>query len=459
LYQPSGFASALSLALAHSLWQLTLLSVLAAFSLSILKKSNAMLRHAAGMVWLLAMLAAPLATFRSCFTAPDAAGPSILGTLLPSTAFGAATTISAPWSDAALLSLSQLWMIGAALMLIWQLGGGWRMLRQIERQSWLGLPPAWQQRADALRAALGISRVVMVRLAGHAASPFTAHLLRPVIWLPLALLTHLPADQIEILLAHELAHIRRLDWLWNGIQCVIESLLFFHPGVWWLSRRIRQEREHACDDLAVAVCGDAIVLAEALTALQRQRLTSPRLVLAAHGGSLMKRIAYLLSAPSSPQTWRAPAFVLLMLCSGTLLATQPASAQLLADLAFDMVPAPPPPPPPPPTPPAAPALAAFPALPPPPAPPVPPVVDESAEFKKIFATLQTDSRLVTVLGQPFKVAQHRVDGNIDLRGRSGHASFAATLSGPRGQATMRYAGTLQDGVWITARLDVSPVTQ
>lgn len=357
--QPSELASALSLALAHSLWQLTLLSVLAACSLSTLKKSSAMLRHAVGMVWLLAMLAAPLATFRSCLAASDAARPGILGTLLPSTAFGAAATIRAPWIDAALMSLSQLWMIGAAVMLIWQLGGGWRSLRQIERQSWLDLPPAWQQRA-----ALGISRVVMVRLAGHAASPFTAHLLRPVIWLPLALLTRLPADQIEVLLAHELAHIRRLDWLWNGMQCVIESLLFFHPGVWWLSRRIRQEREHACDDLAVAVCGDAIVLAEALTALERQRLTSARLVLAAHGGSLMKRIARLLSAPSSPPTWHAPAFVLLMLCWGTLLATQPASTQLLADLAFHTVPAPPPPPPlAAPAPPAAPALAAFPALP------------------------------------------------------------------------------------------------
>ena len=88
----------------------------------------------------------------------------------------------------------------------------------------------------------------------------------------------MPREQVEALLAHELAHIRRLDWCWNTTQCVIESVLFHHPAMWWLSRRIREEREHACDDLAVAVCGDPVVLAEALaaTATPRRDAASPR---------------------------------------------------------------------------------------------------------------------------------------------------------------------------------------
>lgn len=368
---------ALSLALAHALWQVTLLSVFAAASLSLLKNGSAKLRHAVGMAWLLSMLAAPLATFASCFAAPGGRAPGLAGAL-PSWLHVEAVFAAHPAGQNIGL-LTQLWLAGASVMLVYQVGGGWHLLRRIEKQAALQLPLAWQQRFDALRAAMGISRVVLVRMAGHAASPFTAHLIRPVVWLPLALLTRLPAAQVEALLAHELAHIRRLDWLWNGMQCVIESLLFFHPGVWWLSRQIRLDREQACDDLAVAVCGDAIVLAEALAALQCQHRASPRLVLAAHGGSLMRRVTHLLSAPAAPQTWRAPVFAVLMLCAGTLLATQPASPQMLFNRAWTVLPEPPVAPEPPalPTPPevpAPPALSAVAAPPDPPAPPAAPAL-------------------------------------------------------------------------------------
>ena len=149
--------------------------------------------------------------------------------------------------------------------------GGLRAIAAMERGPFEPLPPAWQRRVEELRAALGIARTVAVRLSAEVASPFAARLLRPVIWLPLSMLSRVPAEQVEALLAHELAHIARRDWLWNGVQCVIEALLFYHPAAWWLGRRIRQEREHACDDLAVAACGDAIALAEALAALECER--------------------------------------------------------------------------------------------------------------------------------------------------------------------------------------------
>ena len=75
--------------------------------------------------------------------------------------------------------------------------------------------------------------------------------IRPVVLLPVAALTNLTPDQIEALLAHELAHIRRRDYAMNLAQTVAEALLFFHPAVWWMSARIREEREHCCDDVAV----------------------------------------------------------------------------------------------------------------------------------------------------------------------------------------------------------------
>ena len=322
------FASAVSLTLVHSVWQVALLGLLAALSLAQLRQASARLRHTVGMIWLFGMLLAPLATFMLAWHAPVAAvdsGAGPVGTtpwlafdLMPQAGHGATP---APWVDWAIVCVAQLWMLGVAVMLALQLGG-WRFLRRIDRQPCHDLPQEWQERAEALRAAMGIARTVVYRVAERVASPFTLYVLRPVIWLPLAIFERLPRAQVEALFAHELAHVRRLDWLWNGVQCLIEAVLFYHPGMWWLSRQIRQEREHACDDIAVAVCGDAIALAEALVQLQAQRrqIDVPRLALAAQGGSLLKRITHVLSGPPRKQNWWAPGALLLLLCSGGLVA-------------------------------------------------------------------------------------------------------------------------------------------
>lgn len=339
---PLSFASALSFALLHSLWQVALVAVLAALSFSAMPSATARVRHALGMVWLVLMLVAPLITFFMYWHSPS---PQPTPEVLWAGAWGSigdpanlgALPPAPPWRDALLVCLSPLWLAGVLLMAVRQLGG-WRLMRRIESQSFAPLPPQWQRRVDVLTAALGITRRVSVRLAQHVASPFTAHALRPLIWLPLTLLTRLPANQIEALLAHELAHIRRLDWCWNALQCAIEMLLFHHPAMWWLSRRIRQEREHACDDLAVAACGDAIALAEALAGLQRYGRPPTPLMhgLAAEGGPLMKRISHLLRAAPTRPNWRVPGALLLLLCGGSLVAMQIAPpANLLTNLTTD----------------------------------------------------------------------------------------------------------------------------
>jgi beta-lactamase regulating signal transducer with metallopeptidase domain len=322
-------ASAAAFSLLHSLWELALLALLAAVHLASLRRASANARHAVGMGGLLAMAAAPAITFAFCWhaMAPSAstAGPWF-GAVppAPDAAAVASTLLASTWSGWLLACLAQVWLLGVVLMVVRQFGG-WRALRRIEHAPSVPLPAPWQQRFDVLRHAMGVSRSVSVRVAEHLVSPFTAHVLRPLVWLPLSLLTQLPREQLEALLAHELAHIRRLDWCWNTLQCAIEAVLFHHPAMWWLSRRVREEREHACDDLAVAVCGDPIVLAEALASLQRTSLANatPRLALAAQGGFLMRRVMHLLSSPNARRPdWRWPGVLLLLLCSGTLLAMQ-----------------------------------------------------------------------------------------------------------------------------------------
>lgn len=336
----NGFLAALSTALLHSVWQVAVLGLLAALSLEALRRASAACRHTVGMTWLLVMAAAPMLTFWHCLSARSAApllgpaGQSVPG-LWPPMALALAPlpdAVAGGW----MLALTALWCVAVLLRLVLYLGGR-RWLARLTEQHFDVLPAPWQQRVDDLRAALQLSRTVVVRVVDDVAAPFTAWLLRPVIWLPRSLLDTLPAQQLVALLAHELAHVRRLDWLWNGVQRLIEALLCHHPAVWWLGRRIRQERELACDDLAVAVCGDALAMAEALAhlgSLAQRPLFSPRTAreqlvsgfphggLAAQGGQLMARISHLLGTTPAARPWRWVGGLALLAASGSLLATQ-----------------------------------------------------------------------------------------------------------------------------------------
>src|SRR5206468_6673715 len=112
---------------------------------------------------------------------------------------------------------------------------------------------------------------------------------RPVVLLPVRALTGLTEAQIEAVIAHELAHIRRLDCFVNLFQIATETLLFYHPAVWWVSQRIRAERENCCDDEAIVICGDAVNYARALTLMEEWR-AAPALMMAANRGPLVERV-------------------------------------------------------------------------------------------------------------------------------------------------------------------------
>jgi hypothetical protein len=118
--------------------------------------------------------------------------------------------------------------------------------------------------------------------------------LRPVILLPASVVTGMPATHLDAVIAHELAHVRRHDYLINALQAVVETLLFYHPAVWWCSRQVRIEREHCCDDLAVMACGDRVEYATALANLEELRRGDMPLALAVTDGPLLGRVRRLL---------------------------------------------------------------------------------------------------------------------------------------------------------------------
>src|SRR5207245_2644595 len=159
--------------------------------------------------------------------------------------------------------------------------------------------PGAGREAVARRAArLRVSRPVRVLESAVVQVPAVVGWLRPVILLPASALTGLTPQQLDVLLAHELAHVRRYDYLVNLVQSAIEILLFYHPAVRWVSRRVREEREHCCDDLAVAVCGDAHLYARALLMMESLRAKTPALALSAagtQGGTLLGRVRRLVA--------------------------------------------------------------------------------------------------------------------------------------------------------------------
>ena len=150
---------------------------------------------------------------------------------------------------------------------------------------------------NALVDRVGASRSVRLLESSLVQVPTVLGAIRPVILLPATAVTGLSTSQLEAILAHELAHVRRHDYLVNLLQTAIETLLFYHPVVWWVSRRIRDERENCCDDVASAVCGDRIEYAQALVRMDEIRGTTPQLAVAATGGSLLQRVRRLVAAP------------------------------------------------------------------------------------------------------------------------------------------------------------------
>ena len=298
---------ALGTALLHFLWQGTLLGVLAATALALLRNARPQARYAVACAVLSASLLLPALTLAWLLAAPTGAPADSLPVVVGANAgFASANgmqdmlamqaTTSLPW-------IVMLWVSGVATLLLRMAGGLW-WVRRLQRQAWPEDGGHWQVRADELARKLGLPRNVRVRLFDGDA-PLAIGWWRPMVLLPAALIARMPAGLLEALLAHELAHIRRHDYLVNLLQAVVEALLFYHPVVWWLSRRIRHERELIADDLAAEALGDRRSLALALSELDRMLGATaagpiPRFAHAAHGGQLMSRIQHLLRPRQHP---------------------------------------------------------------------------------------------------------------------------------------------------------------
>jgi len=341
--------------LVHALWQGAVLVGLLALGLWLLRHRSARARYLLSVAMLAALLLFPVATVALVGTpdltsGPPATAPVLMGAeeqaLETALAAEALTAVApsavnrvahVPAHDASwravLLVLAAVWLLGVAVLLL-RLGGSLWYIRRLRTQATAPLPDAWAVRAQRLADRVGVPRAVRFVQSSRTSVPMVIGWWRPVIVLPVSTLAGLPPAYVEAILMHELTHVRRHDALVGWLQVMAETLLFFHPATWWISRRIRMEREHCCDDHVVQLTGQRTTYARALTQLETLQPAAWPPAPAATDGTLLHRIRRILGQPVQQRLvngWRAAAgmaatAVLGLLAAGLLLASAPATS-------------------------------------------------------------------------------------------------------------------------------------
>lgn len=289
---------ALRTALLHFVWQGAVVALLLWIALFFMRKRSANARYLACCLALAALVALPVITACQMYTEPQTAQAA--ERFLPTVP----QTVAAAWTGSVSSTPSWFALLGGWAIPVWALGvvlfslrlaWGSRQVAVLRRSGEAAEGPVLAM-AARVGARLGLRRPVRLVITSLAEGPSVVGWIRPVILLPAATLMGLTPEQLEAVLAHEFAHIRRYDYLVNILQMVVETLLFYHPAVWWTSSRVRHERELCCDDLAVSLCGDPVCYARALTKLERLRSLAPKLAMGSTDGPLLYRIQRLTGA-------------------------------------------------------------------------------------------------------------------------------------------------------------------
>ncbi|HLW97267.1 MAG TPA: M56 family metallopeptidase [Candidatus Acidoferrales bacterium] len=288
----------IGISLLHFLWQGAALVALASLVMAIAKSAAA--RYWTGVVTLVLMVAAPVLTFVALQYTHTSEPQATFSVATWNAIQKPATTVAGQSDPVAPLGLPanslpwivEAWFAGVILFSMRTLGG-MLLIERLRRRASVSVSETLLANCLALQKKLGIARVIGYCQSLRVEAPVVIGWLRPVVLLPVSVLTGLTDEQLEAVIAHELAHIKRLDAFVNLFQVAAETLLFYHPAAWWMSARVRAEREHCCDDAAIELCGDAVAYARAL-AMMEERRSAPALALAANASPLAARIRRML---------------------------------------------------------------------------------------------------------------------------------------------------------------------
>lgn len=311
---PESVVSALGWTLVHSVWQGTLIAIIAVAGFTVLNKRYASLRYNFGIILLSLQLLTSIVTFfyyQLITPVKNLANNSLNSLSTPvrniplnwqkvDYNLSMATKIQI-WLNMHIYELVICWLIGAAFLML-RFAAGWIYTERLRSSARIVMDKEWRVRFGVLIAKLNISQSVEFRQTTKILTPMVIGAFKPVVLIPFGFLTGFSTSQIEAILAHELAHIRRNDYLVNMLQSFVEVVFFFHPALWWISEKVRTEREHCCDDIALTVCNDKMSLAKALVKVAEWQ-SAPHLAMAFASKKplLLNRISRVLGIDSKPK--------------------------------------------------------------------------------------------------------------------------------------------------------------
>src|SRR5215469_5166318 len=264
---------ALGWTLLHFVWQGAALAAIFAVVNAVYRRATT--RYALAVITLVLMMAAPVVTFGAPGASAIAARP-VQGVSVAARP-GAPEPETPGNPPAGMLWFVEAWFLGVVLLSL-RTAGGLFLIDRMRRKEIKAVAKELSEKCLVLQSKMGLARVIRYCECLRLEAPAVLGWFRPVVLLPARALTGLTEEQLEMVIAHELAHIRRLDSFVNLFQIGVETLLFYHPAVWWVSQRIRIEREHCCDDEAVSICGSAVNYARALALMEEWR-AAPALLL------------------------------------------------------------------------------------------------------------------------------------------------------------------------------------
>lgn len=295
----------------HSLWQAILVALLLGVLMLGLQKNSAKSRYIAYNIGLSTVFFLAIITFLDLYHAgQDAVLHQVTNATAPTT-LAAITTPSIEHSKTFFQSFTiyfnehlpmivLIWFSGVSFFVL-RLLGGLAFIQYLKHNHHYPVTGALRDKLERLMHQIPVYKTIELAESALVKVPMVIGHFKPIILLPLGAVTQLSTKEIEAILAHELAHIARNDYLLNILQSIIEVLFYFNPAVWWISANIRTERENCCDDIAIDLCGNSLTYAKALVSLQEISHTAPALAMPFVGNKnqLLKRVQRILNQPQN----------------------------------------------------------------------------------------------------------------------------------------------------------------
>ncbi|MEL6989109.1 MAG: M56 family metallopeptidase, partial [Bacteroidota bacterium] len=297
----------------HSLWQASIIAILMSVALNVIKNNKTQLRYNIAFFAIFMVLVSALCTFIYLIGKYDpvvsTSGVYIfegMSNADPSSLGGIHLIL-----EKYLPMITTVWFAGVLFFLVKMLGGFW-YIQKLKQSGINSVPGHYLSRLKVLKKKLKVSKPVRLLESARIKTPMVIGYLKPVILFPIGTIMHLSPQQVEAILLHELAHVKRNDFLQNIIQTFIEILFYYHPVVWYISASIRAERESCCDEVAIKLSGNNIEYAKALIEIE----SSGNPALAMHFGgtkhNFYNRIQRILNMPQNRSNTREKFFATLM---------------------------------------------------------------------------------------------------------------------------------------------------